>query len=211
MRRSTILGCTRELILARGVENVRMEDIAEKSELSKATLYLHFPSKEAIFGDICDESARDFFEYLKTIPASGHSGMQAIRFLWQGYVKLFGSSNEMLIAFRIRSYLDSWPADDRRKVESPHIGAIFAALHAMVEQCKADGIFDSGLDSAKAVQMMLLLFSDIIRDASSLPLGERNSPAIVGEMTKTFQILIRGFASEGTEHSLLDITIPEGS
>jgi len=45
-RRKAILDCARSLILSQGVQRVSMEDIARKAELSKATVYLYFSSKE---------------------------------------------------------------------------------------------------------------------------------------------------------------------
>ncbi|MCL2192845.1 MAG: TetR/AcrR family transcriptional regulator [Treponema sp.] len=204
-RRRNILACTKELIMLQGVERVSMEDIAQKAELSKATLYLYFANKEAIFNEICEESARGFLEYLGRLSPDG-TGIAAIRYLWRGYVSLFGDSDEMLIVFQVRSFLASWLPPDPQQIKSPHIGAIITAIHTMIEQCKAEGIFAADLNSAKAVRMMLLLFSTIVQNTARLPPEARNSPAMIREMTNTFQIIIRGFAREGIEHSRLDIT-----
>jgi len=213
-RRRGILSCAKELIVLQGVERVSMEDIAHRAELSKATLYLYFPSKEAIFNEICEESARGFLEYLERLPRAdnagdGITGIEAIRYLWQGYVRLFGDGDEILVVFQVRNFLASWlPVDPQQnwEIKSPHIGAILAAIHAMIEQCKAEGVFASSLNSSKAVRMMLLLFSTIVQNTAKLPPETRNSPAMIREMTNTFQIIIRGFAKEGVEHSKLDIT-----
>jgi len=207
-RRNGILVCAKELIVQRGVERVSMEDIAQRAELSKATLYLHFPNKEAIFNEICEESARGFCEYLGRLSLADHgiTGIAAIRYLWRGYVNLFGDSDEMIIVFRIRSFLASWLPPDPGQIKSPHIGAILTAIHTIIEQCKAEGVFAPDLNSARAVRMMLLLFSTIVQNTANLPPEARNSPTMIREMTNTFQIIIRGFAREGIEHSMLDIT-----
>jgi len=212
-RRRGILDCTKELIMLQGVERVSMEDIAQKAELSKATLYLHFPSKEAIFNEICEESARGFLEYLERLSqadntGAGITGIKAIRYLWQGYISLFGNGDEMLIAFQVRNFLASWlPIDPQQKweIKSPHIGAILAAIRTMIEQCKAEGLFADDLNSSKAVRIILLLFSSIVQNNAKLPPEAKNSPNMVREMTNTFQIIVRGFAREGIEHSRLDI------
>jgi len=57
----------------------------------------------------------------------------------------------------------------------------------------------------RAIHMILLLFSTIVQNATRLSPEARNSPAMVREMTDTFQIIIRGFAREGLDHSRLDI------
>lgn len=48
-RRSDILAAARRAFSARGFAATRMEDIAKGAGISKAALYLQFPSKEALF------------------------------------------------------------------------------------------------------------------------------------------------------------------
>jgi len=109
-RRRAILNCAKELILLQGVDQVSMEDIARKAELSKATLYLYFSGKELIFNEICEESARIFLSHFKPLLENGVSAMESIRYFWRGYVELFGNFDEMLIVFKVRSFLNPWPA-----------------------------------------------------------------------------------------------------
>jgi len=205
-RRGAILNCTRELILLQGVEHVNMEDIAQKAELSKATLYLYFSGKEAIFNEICEESARGFLEHLKRPMQEGLGGMESLRYLWRGYVKQFGNGDEMIVVFQVRNFLDTWLPSSPHKgeIKSPHVGAIIKIIYGMIEQCKAEGIFDPKLDSADAVRLIFSM-STIIGNVAGLPASARNSPAMLGEMTNAFQIIIRGLAREGIEHSRLDI------
>lgn len=48
-RRNDILGAAEKLFFSRGYDNVSMDDIAKEVELNKATLYLYFKNKEALF------------------------------------------------------------------------------------------------------------------------------------------------------------------
>jgi len=115
----------------------------------------------------------------------------------------------MLLVFQIRSFPASWlPANPRSdgEIKSPHIGAILAEIRTMVDQCKTEGLFAPGLDSAQTVRLILLLFSTVVQNTAKLPPESRDSPAMIREMTATFQIVIRGCAREGVEHSRLDIT-----
>jgi len=207
-RRRAILGCVRELILLRGVERVSMEDIAQKTELSKATLYLYFSGKEAIFNEICEESARVFLEHLRLPLQEGFSGMEALRYLWRGYVKLFGNGDEIIVIFQARNFLHTWlpSGTDEDEIQSPHVSAIIKIIFDMIEQCKAEGVFDPKLDPADAVRLIFSMFSTIIGNAAHLPPEARNPTAMLDDMTSAFQIIIRGLAREGVEHSRLDIT-----
>ena len=206
-RRRAILNSAKELILAQGVERISMENISDKAELSKATLYLYFPSKEDLLSEICEEAANMFIMYLKSLHSAGLKGMAAIRYIWRGYVEMFGGSSEMIIVFQVRKYLDSWlPIISMEcKNESSNVDKILMALKELIDECKAEGIFDPNLDSTVATRLILSLFSMLVEHASSLPAEVRGAPAVIEEMTNTFQIIIRGFAREGIEHNLLDI------
>ena len=207
-RRRAILDCARELILLQGVERVSMEEIAHRAELSKATLYMYFSGKEAILNEICEESARGFLDYLELSLQKGLTGIEALKYLWRGYVKLFGNGDEMIVIFQVRNFLDTWlpTGPQKEEIKSPHVNAIVEIICGMIEQCKAEGVFDPKLDSAEAVRLFLLMFSTLMGNIAHLPIEARNSPVLLDEMTNTFQIIVRGLAKEGIEHSRLNIT-----
>ena len=212
-RRRTILNSARELILLHGVQGVSMEEIAHKAELSKATVYLYFSSKNILFNEICEEAARDFLVKLKPLLGTGDvqfpSGIEALKYFWRGYVELFGSFNEMIIIFQLRDFLSPGlpivSIDEQSK--SQNVDAILEAIKKIIDQCKAEGVFDPNLDSVLATRMLLSTFSIIIEDAARVPAQARNPSVIIEEMKSAFQIIIRGFAREGINYSCLDITI----
>ena len=60
--RKLILGSARELFEDRPYEDVSMDDISERADLSKATLYNYFPSKEAIYLEVGIQFLREIGE-----------------------------------------------------------------------------------------------------------------------------------------------------
>ena len=89
-RHDLILRKAKSLILDRGVGSFSMQDIAQASELSKATLYLYFENKEAILVEILQEALSDFTELARLrIPVEG-TGLQALPALWETYLELLG-------------------------------------------------------------------------------------------------------------------------
>ncbi len=48
-RRDDILGAAKEVFFSKGLMSATMDEIAEKAELSKGTLYLYFASKEELY------------------------------------------------------------------------------------------------------------------------------------------------------------------
>lgn len=53
--RQRIMKASRRLFSAKGFEETTIEDVAEKAEISKATLYNYFPSKESLLRGIAEE------------------------------------------------------------------------------------------------------------------------------------------------------------
>jgi len=207
-RRRTILNCARELILSQGVDGVSMDDIARKAELSKATLYLYFSGKDIIFNEICEEAARVFLNHFKPLLETGVSGMEGLKCFWRGYIELFGNFDEMLIIFKVRSFLNSGLpyVSIEEQSKSTNVDTILAIMKTLIEQCKTEGVFDPNLDSEMATRLILSMFSNFINSMSRLPLEARKSPVILKEMTNALQIIIYGFAREGIDRSRLDIT-----
>ena len=53
--RKRILKASRKLFSQKGYEETMMEDIANKAEVSKATIYNYFPNKESLLIGTADE------------------------------------------------------------------------------------------------------------------------------------------------------------
>ena len=53
--RARILKSSRKLFSTKGYENTTIEDVAQRSEVSKATLYNYFPNKESLLIGIAEE------------------------------------------------------------------------------------------------------------------------------------------------------------
>jgi AcrR family transcriptional regulator len=207
-RRTAILNCARELILSQGVDQVSMDDIARKTELSKATLYLYFSGKEIIFNEICEESARVFLDHFKPLLETGFSGIEGLKCFWRGYVELFGNFDEMLIIFKVRSFLNPGLPfiSAEEQSNSPNVDNILTIMKTLIDQCKTEGFFDPNLDSEMATRLLLSMFTNVIDNTARLSPEARKSPALLKEMTRTFQLIVYGFAREGIDRSSLNIT-----
>jgi AcrR family transcriptional regulator len=210
-RRKQIMSCAKELILHNGAAGVSMGDIAKKAELSKATLYLYFPSKDGLFRAICEESANAFTEYIRPRLKPDISGLEGIKEVWKGYLELFGESEDMVIIFNMRHFLDPHdpvvPVNEHEKASEHYTSVFFNMIKDLIEQGKKEGTFDKDIDAVSITRIILSLFSYIIETASRVPKDLRKTPAIVDEMKNIFQILFRGIACEGIDRSLL--VLPE--
>ena len=59
---SAIIGATKELIAERGVSAISMIEIAERSQVSRATLYNHYRDKEAVLSALLDAQVERLVE-----------------------------------------------------------------------------------------------------------------------------------------------------
>ena len=73
-----ILDAARELFESRPYENVKMDDISEKVDLSRATLYNYYGNKEAIYFSIGIRILRQVHERQKSLISRNSSGLDQI-------------------------------------------------------------------------------------------------------------------------------------
>ena len=63
-RRRVILETARDLFAESRFEAIKMSDIAERSDLAKGTVFLYFPTKEALFLDLVEEDMGEWIAEL---------------------------------------------------------------------------------------------------------------------------------------------------
>ena len=62
--RQKILKASRRLFKEKGYENTMIEDVANRAEISKATLYNYFPNKESLLVGTMDDVAYSFKKFI---------------------------------------------------------------------------------------------------------------------------------------------------
>ncbi len=70
-RRAGIFEAALAVFSARGYDRSSIDDVAREAGISKALIYEHFPSKQALYADLLESNARVLFERL----AAGIAGM----------------------------------------------------------------------------------------------------------------------------------------
>jgi AcrR family transcriptional regulator len=123
-----------DLVAARGLSNVTVEDIAEAAEVSPRTFFNYFPTKEAaLFGGDPDQAAE-----LRERVAHGQSGKSSLDVL-----RTVMTEHAEEIADELRA-LGGDPADWLRRMKvartDPHVRAGHAAQMAMIERAIAEGL-----------------------------------------------------------------------
>ncbi|MEK7287663.1 MAG: TetR/AcrR family transcriptional regulator [Elusimicrobiota bacterium] len=71
IRRQAILDAARSVLIQKGYQDIRIDDVAGKAKIAKGTLYLYFKDKEDIFAAVLEDVIDRLEARLKALPAQG--------------------------------------------------------------------------------------------------------------------------------------------
>ncbi len=77
-RRLLIMRSAKDLLVAQGIENFTVAEVAQTSQLSKPAVYYYFDSKEALVFDLAIESLQIEFNVLAESVHVAKSGVEAL-------------------------------------------------------------------------------------------------------------------------------------
>ncbi len=80
-----ILDAAEEVFMDKGLKNATIEEIAQKAELSKGTIYLYFKSKEMIFAGIELRGTRILADYFSKAADSKNVGIEKVGAIGKAY------------------------------------------------------------------------------------------------------------------------------
>jgi AcrR family transcriptional regulator len=110
-----IISAAVELFKAQGYQHTTMDDIAAKAEISRATLFNYFPSKESLLLPWGQESLEkkfmpEFMAYLETQPST----LDMLQYLLRNMSETILTFPDVMQAF-LRETLKAHQDDDQRK------------------------------------------------------------------------------------------------
>ena len=101
-RRRSVLSATRELLAERGFNGTTTRRIAERCELSEATLFFYFKSKDGILVSLLFEGIERLAAGLDAVAASDAPARERLRQLWRFFDEVRSEHPEY---FQIFAYL----------------------------------------------------------------------------------------------------------
>jgi AcrR family transcriptional regulator len=138
-RRNDITNAAEELFFSRGYDNVSMNEIADAVELSKATLYLYFKDKEALFFAIVLRGAEILYEKFRDCSKLDRSGLDKIRAMGQSIIEF---SQEYPDYFRMLCYSGSERFYNTDNDDAKQILELTAKNIELMRDAFEDGIQD---------------------------------------------------------------------
>lgn len=111
-RRDAILDAAEGLISDIGFDSTTMDQIAERAEVGKGTLYLHFKSKSAIYLAICERGSRLLNDQMAVVLAKDLTGLQMVEMLGNVYLQFVQMNPQYFYAFK---YYETVVAEDKSR------------------------------------------------------------------------------------------------
>lgn len=203
-KRRAIMAAAAELFMAEGYAAVSMDAVARTAGVSKATLYAHFPGKEALFESIIADGCAQMRQRADTLLASHglplrqalvELGLHWLRFLLRPQVRAL---HRVVIAEAVR-----FPALARAfYTAGPQAMQLWLTGWMAGEQ--AHGRLRQDTDTARAAELFLtLLRGDLFVRATLALVAESEAeavlPGIAAEAADTFIRLHGSMAESGEE------------
>ena len=161
-RRTDILDAAERLFFSRRFEDVSMDDIAREVELNKATLYLYFENKEALFASIVLRGIRILTEKYQACREQQAPGMVRVALMGQAYYQF---SEEYPDYLRLIHFYGS----ERFSRENPYtaeIGKGYGTCRRILQDTIREGIEDgtirADLDPFLTSMYLMISFMGIL-------------------------------------------------
>jgi AcrR family transcriptional regulator len=165
-RRQSILQAAREVFFENGFHRATVDDVAERAEVSKGTVYLYFESKETILAFLLLEGLRELIDELERAYAAGEplSADERLRRLGCAYLQFFQREPhyfQFLMATDRGRFRETVTPEVYQQVLEASIEGLDWAVRA-VEQGVQDGLFGC-CDARQAAAMLLATLNGVLQ------------------------------------------------
>ncbi|GAA1395848.1 TetR/AcrR family transcriptional regulator [Pseudonocardia kongjuensis] len=111
-----ILTTAAELVGERGYDAVSLEDVAERLDVTKGSLYYYFPGKDELVTAAIETLGDDWTSRLESLPAAREgSATRRLRALLGEHVRI--AVREYPAALRLFLVPSTWPAEQRTRIK----------------------------------------------------------------------------------------------
>ncbi|GAA4536170.1 TetR/AcrR family transcriptional regulator [Pseudonocardia xishanensis] len=110
-----ILTTAAELLGERGYEDVSLEDVAERLDVTKGSLYYYFASKDELVTAAIETLGTDWTDRLEALPVAGPPA-ERLRALLREHIRI--AVREYPAALRLFLVPDDWPAEQQARIKA---------------------------------------------------------------------------------------------
>lgn len=162
-----IVRLARAHFFTQGYSQVTMDELAAELGMSKKTLYVHFPSKEALMRDVIEDLSREIRTSADELFANRQLNFaEKLRGFAEGMVERLTKTNPRLLRDLQRFAPDLYrQAAEMREKNIPYVFGRF------IEEGQLAGMVHPEVDTAFAVQFFLQAMNGLVQPATMERLG----------------------------------------
>lgn len=139
--KEAILQSAARLFRMHGYDKTTVDDIAVELELSKASIYYYFPTKDDLLYQVCENAVGDALEQMSAIQNTGMTDIEKLHQLMLNHFKAFAAHADAFSVF----IQELWKRDDERSRSIRRKQRKFQeGVEALVASAQASGQFRSG-------------------------------------------------------------------
>ena len=178
-RRDAILEGARAVFAEKGLHATTIDDIAQRAELGKGTIYLYFKSKEEMFAALKIEGLTRLAARFQAAVAVGRPADENLRRICDAYVRFYREEPEYywLLYFDTRS-IEKDRAEEVVATIKPHGMRCIGIVADVIQQGIDEGLFPKSLNAVQAAVAawasksgIIFVFAQEVGPAKVLPFG----------------------------------------
>lgn len=193
-RRNEILATAEKLFSGKKGLNATMDDLAEKTELGKGTLYLYFPNKESILMALAEKGINLLRKRLNRILQQKKPGIELLSDNGDAFVKFLNDKpffTQLILKFEKRIVVDA--GGNKVLLVEP----VLEILQKILEKGKADGTLRNDIGTK---ELVAILWSQMLGVLNTLS-GRKEILGIYGVDTEWiirghYRVIMSGLAAE---------------
>ncbi len=154
-RRNWILDAAERAFAARGLDAVKMEDVADEAQLGKGTLYLYFRTKEGLIAAVAVRHQRRLLALFEREKARAATGIELVRALLLAFGQHMTDRGDHL-RIAMSRWVSGTPFDigaDGAQVRE-NVQRIFTMVREAIELGQRDGTVAADIDPPRAAMAL---------------------------------------------------------
>lgn len=189
-RRELIVDAARQVLLRQGIRGTTTKEIAQRCELSEATLFFYFRSKDEILLSLILESISAWAEGLEALLAQALPPADLLRAIWEFHEQVYRDHPDYYVisAYLAEPVVLENVSDEVKQEIAQRSGENFRRLRKLLDRV------DPTTPGDVLANLIWALFLGLtLRDASRANLGYHRPGGGIEARARVFDVINRGF------------------
>lgn len=199
-RREEIISAAEQVFFEKGLQVATMDEIAEKAELGKSTLYLYYKSKEDLYLAVLMRGSDILYQIFERVVTSGEPTVKQVAGLGEAYYDFFKQYPNY---FRMFYFFEN-PQMHRQVSEemmgmcSENNGRIWKLIIDLIQRGIDEGMVQANLDPRQVAVMLWSNANSLMRqmDREDGYWSERMGVDLEATLRLTYSLLLEAIMTE---------------